>query len=137
MTNAIRLAAILSAAALASSSTAMSPQALSPHAASQLSQALAGRTAGPAVNCVPNFRSSAMNVIDESTIVFGSGRTIYVQKPDGGCPGLTMGAHSLVARKFNTNRMCAGDINQVTDLRTGVIVGSCVFRPFIPYSMAK
>jgi len=137
MTNAIRLAAILSAAALASSSTAMSPQALSPHAASQLSQALAGRTAGPPVNCVQNFRSSTMKVIDEGTIIYGSGRTIYVQKPVGGCPGLTMGAHSLVARKFTTNRICAGDINQVTDLRTGVIVGSCVFKPFIPYTQIK
>jgi hypothetical protein len=134
MTNLLQLATVVSAAALASSSTAMSPQPGSPEASRQLANALAGRVAGPPARCVPDFRSSKMKIIDEGTILFGDGRTIYLQRPAGGCQGLTMGGHSLVARQFATNRMCDGDINQVTDVRNGITVGSCVFGPFVPYT---
>lgn len=137
MTNILRIAAIASVAALASSSTAMSPQPGSPEAAQRLARALAGRAAGPATACVPNFRSSEMKVIDDSQILFGSGRTVYLQRPAGGCPGLGTGSNTLVALKAGTNRLCEGDINQVVDARNGIIVGSCVFKPFIPYTRAN
>ena len=102
-----------------------------------LAKALAGRAAGPATRCVPNFRSSDMKIIDDGTIIFGEGKTVYLQKPVGGCPGLGIGGNSLVARQFATNRMCQGDINEVVDVRNGITVGSCVFEDFVPYTRVK
>lgn len=137
MTRFLQIAAIAGAAVLASSSTAMSPQPGSPEAAHRLAKALAGRTAGPPTNCAPLFRDTQIRVIDDSQILFGSGNTIYLQKPVGGCPGLGTGSNTLVALKAGSSRMCEGDINQVVDARNGIIVGSCVFKPFIPYTRAK
>lgn len=129
-----RLAAIaglslLSVAAVTNAKPDAGPEALA--------KALAGRTAGPATRCVPDFRSSEMKIVDDNTIIFGQGKTVYLQRPVGGCPGLGMGGNSLVARQFATNRMCQGDINEVVDVRNGITVGSCVFEPFIPYTKAK
>lgn len=124
----------LCVAALASSSSAISHSEQSPAASAKLAKSLAGRTAGPAVRCVPNFRNDEMKVIDDGTILFGKGKTVYLQKPAGGCPSLRIGGYSLVARQFASNRMCQGDINEVVDVRNGVTVGSCVFEPFIPYT---
>lgn len=130
------LIAALSIASLATSSTATGSSNQS-QASAKLAKALAGRTAGPAVKCVPNFRNESMKVIDDQTILFGQGRTVYLQKPAGGCPSLRLGGYSLVARQFASNRMCQGDINEVVDVRNGVTVGSCVFAPFVPYTKGR
>lgn len=102
-----------------------------------LAKELAGRTAGPATRCVPYFRVNDMKIIDDGTIIFGKGKTVYLQQPVGGCPGLRIGGNSLVSRQFATNRMCQGDINEVVDVRNGITVGSCVFVDFVPYTKAK
>lgn len=134
MTIKLPMIAALCAAALATSSSAIGHSDQSPAAAAKLAKALAGRTAGPAVRCVSGFRSSDMKVIDDQTILFGQGKTVYLQKPAGGCPSLRLGGYSLVSRQFGSNRACQGDINEVVDVRSGVTVGSCVFAPFVPYS---
>lgn len=134
MTTKIPLIAALCSAALATSSTAIGHSDRSPAASAKLAKALAGRAAGPAVRCVPNFRNSDMKVIDDQTILFGQGKTVYLQKPAGGCPSLRLGGYSLVSRQFGSNRACQGDINEVVDVRNGITVGSCVFAPFVPYS---
>lgn len=128
------LLAALCTAALATSSTAVGHGSERPAASAKLAKALAGRTAGPAVRCVPNFRNSDMKVIDDQTILFGQGKTVYLQKPAGGCPSMRLGGYSLVSRQFGSNRACQGDINEVVDVRSGVTVGSCVFAPFVPYT---
>ena len=130
------LAAAATAALLSASSATIARPGHITDPSPALAKALAGRTAGPAVRCVPHFRSSDMKIIDDGTIVVGEGKTVYLQKPVGGCPGLSLGGNSLVARQFATNRMCQGDINEVLDVRNGVTVGSCVFEDFIPYTKA-
>jgi len=125
----------LSGAALlsASCSTAPAQQARDPKAAQELARALQGRVAGPPVSCIPNFRGQArMEVIDDYTILFRDGGTVYVQNPRGGCPGID-GRYTLVTRQYGSQQLCAGDINQLVDLTTKIQGGSCVFGPFVPY----
>jgi len=100
----------------------------------ELNESLAGRIPGKPMDCLPNYRSTQMQVVDESTILFKDGRTVYVQNPRGGCHGLGLGGYTLVTREFGVNRMCAGDINKTVDLIAGVAGGACVFGPFIPYT---
>lgn len=75
-----------------------------------------------------------MQVVDDYTILFHDGRTVYVQNPRGGCSGLGSGANTLVTRQFGTTQLCSGDINRVVDLQTGMSGGSCVFSQFVPYT---
>lgn len=121
-------------AMISACSTAPAQQARSPHAQRELAEALAGRTQGPPVRCLPSYRNTRMEVIDDWTILFRDGRTVYVQHPQGGCPGIGIGRLTLVNRKYGTNQTCAGDINQLVDLQTGIGGGACVFGPFIPYT---
>ena len=121
-------------AMISSCTTAPAQQARSPHAQRELADALAGRTQQPPVRCLPSYRNTQMEVIDDWTILFRDGRTVYVQHPRGGCSGIGIGRLTLVNRKYGTHQTCEGDINQLVDLQTGIGGGACVFGPFIPYT---
>ncbi len=109
----------------------------SPKAAQKLAQSLQGRTPGPSVPCIANMRGGAkMSVIDDTTILFQEGNTIYVQKPAGGCPSLGNGRYALVKRQVGSTRYCEGDIGEVIDPVSGFYAGSCIFGPFVPYRKA-
>jgi hypothetical protein len=125
------------AAALSSCSASSVPDTPSPRAQRDLAEALAGRTPGPAVRCIPNYRANHMQVIDDDTILFEDGRTTYLQKPRGSCNGIGSGGHTLVTRQFGTSELCDGDINQTVDLVSHIQGGACVFGPFVPYTKPK
>lgn len=127
--------AIGAAGMLAACSTAPAEQATrSPEAAKELADALAGRVAGPPQRCISNWPHIEVQVIDDWTILYREGSTVYVQNPRGGCPGIGFGSRTLVARQVGTSQMCDGDINQSVDLRTGIGGAPCVFGPFVPYT---
>lgn len=108
----------------------------SARAAGKLAKALAGRAPGAPVSCISNRRGSDMQVIDDSTILFREGGTVYLQKPAGGCHGLATG-YSLVTRMSGTNRLCRGQIGEVVDRVSGFTYSSCVFGDFVPYRKAS
>lgn len=102
--------------------------------AEKLAKALEGRTAGQPAMCVPNLHGQArMQVIDDGTILFRDGSTIYLQRPAGGCPGIESRGYTLVSRKVGQHQICRGDIQQLVELQTGIQGGTCVFSEFIPY----
>ena len=106
----------------------------SSEAQQDLDRALAGRVAGKPLNCIPNYRATDMQIIDDYTIIFKDGRTVYLQMPDHGCPGIANHSNVLVNRPMGTSQLCSGDINHLIDPSTGMAGGSCVFRDFVPYS---
>jgi hypothetical protein len=120
------------AAALLVSSTA--PAKHRPESAEALAKALSGRTAGPPVSCISD--RARMQVVDDWTILYRDRGTVYVQKPRGGCHGLSNNM-SLIRNQFVTTRLCRGDINQIVDLRTGFGTGACVYSEFVPYRKAS
>jgi len=124
--------ALGAAALLASGSTAQ--QGRSPEAEQKLTNALAGRSAGPPVDCI-NERSR-MQIIDDTTILFRDRGVVYVQQPRGGCHGLS-NSMSLIRDSFGTTRICRGDINQIVDVRTGFGTGACTYDNFVPYRKAS
>ena len=131
------LIAVGAAVLVASCSTAPVQDTRSPKAARELASALAGRTAGPPVRCLPGFRTSQMQVVDDWTILYRDGRTTYVQNPRSGCRGIANGSYTMVIRQYGTNQQCDGDIVQLVDLRSGMGGGSCVFGPFTPYTKPR
>ena len=108
----------------------------SPKAQKQLAEALQGRVAGRPQSCIPNYRANHMTVIDDWTILFRDGRTVYVQNPRGGCRGLGFGGYTLVTRNYGS-QLCNGQINNLVDLRTGMMGGACVFSEFVPYTKPR
>jgi hypothetical protein len=132
--NARTLGFCLSAAALAACSTAPAEPTRSARAQKELADALAGRVAGKPVSCLPNYRADNMQIIDDWTILFKDGRTIYLQNPRGGCPGIGSHRNILVTRLFGTNQLCSGDISHLLDPVSGIRGGACVFSEFVPYT---
>jgi hypothetical protein len=128
------LAATVGAALLATSTNAIAEQdRYSQKNAQKLAKALAGRTPGQPVSCIGNSRGSNMQVVDDYTILFKEGGTVYVQKPRGGCIGLGSSNYTLVTRIAGSNRLCRGQIGELVDRVTGFSYGSCVFNDFVPY----
>lgn len=126
------------AAALAACASIAASDTSDAKGAAKLAQALEGRTAGAPVNCMPNLHGQGrMEVIDDNTLLFRDGSTVYVQRPKGGCPGLADGRYTLVLRQVGAHQVCQGDIHQLVDLRNDVQGGACVFGPFVPYRKAN
>ena len=126
--------AIGGAAILASCTSASHEYQRSSEAQQELDKALAGRVAGKPLNCIPNYRATDMQIIDDYTIIFKDGRTVYLQTPPGGCPGIANHGNILVNRPMGTSQLCSGDINHLLDPATGMQGGSCVFDEFVPYT---
>ena len=93
---------------------------------------LAGKVAGAPLQCLPRFRTDDMTVIDDNTILFREGSTVYVNKTIGDCSQLGRGGAALVTRSISST-MCRGDIAQVVDNTTGIHLGSCAIGSFTPY----
>ena len=125
---------ISAAIILAACSTTASQQTRSPQAEADLAKALAGRVAGTPVRCIPTYRADDMQIIDDGTILFKDGSTIYLQNPPGGCPGIGSHRNILVSRPMPSNQLCSGDIQHLFDPVSRIGGGACVFGPFVPYT---
>lgn len=130
------LAASVSAL-LSSCSTAPIQQARMPEAERELAAALAGRVAGPPQRCIDNSRMTKVHPIDDWTIIYDQGRTIYVQNPKGGCPGVGSGSDILVTRQVGPARLCENEIAYTVDLSSRIERAACVLGPFVPYTKTK
>lgn len=111
------------------------PEQRSAAAQATYDRLLAGKVAGQPTKCLPLQRTNDMQVIDDDTILYRDGRTTYVNKPLGSCNLLGRGSYALVTRSQGS-QLCRGDIGTVTDMTTGVTVGSCALGDFVPYKPA-
>ena len=125
----------LAATALAGCETATEPMARTERAQATFDRELAGKAAGRAEKCLPLHRSRDMQVIDDSTILFRDGRTVYVNTTLGACNNLGNPSYALVTRNFGS-QLCRGDIATVADMTSGITVGSCALGDFVPYRAA-
>lgn len=98
----------------------------------QLAKLLEGRVAGKPVNCIflPNVQSS--RVIDKTAIVYGSGTTIYVQRPKSGASSLD--SNDILITQLTTSQLCNVDIVQLRDRNGFFFRGSVALDQFVPYT---
>ena len=133
------ISALIAGTMLASCSTAPGPAPMrTAQKQHEYEQLLLGKVPGQPMSCLPHFRAGDMRPIDDNTILFrdGPGRT-YVNHTQGPCNGLASGHYTLVTRQIGSSDPCRGDIAQVVDLTNGMLVGSCVWGDFVPYSRAR
>ena len=101
--------------------------------ASGLARDLAGHVAGAPQSCVGIFPNQNLRVIDASTIAYGYGRTIYVNRLSGPCPGLEPLSTLIV--QAEGNQYCRGD--RIQGREPGAIIPgpTCNLRDWTPYRM--
>lgn len=95
---------------------------------------LAGRVAGPPVDCIdPTFTTSGPTVIDQHTILYGSGRTVYRVTPIGACTNSLDPVSTIIVESYG-GQICKNDRFRV--LRQGEVIPSpiCRFSAFVPYN---
>ena len=130
-----RIATLLLAGLAAGCMAADEPVEMSEAAQSRFAEAVAGRTPGPAVVCVPQRELRNTRTIGEGVMMFeGPGDVLWVNRPPGGCPTLAFG------RAFRTrtpsSQLCRGDIVTVFDPVSGAEFAGCTLGDFVPYRRA-
>lgn len=126
----------IAVAGLCACATASEPVQRSVQAQATYDRMLAGKAAGKAEKCLPTYRSNDMTIIDDNTILFRDGRTVYVNHPLGGCNNLNQSGRALVTRNFGP-QLCRGDLATVVDNTSGMSVGACSLGDFVPYRPAQ
>ncbi|MGN6849553.1 MAG: hypothetical protein ACTHJK_08795 [Sphingomicrobium sp.] len=129
-----KAASILAVAVLAACTTAPPPPD-AVVAQNNLNTLLAGKVAGPSTECIPTAQSGSPSFIAPGAIAFSSNPgKVYVSDVRGsGCEGLANPRYSLVSTSHGSS-LCSGDIVQVRDLQTGVMVGACSLGTFTAYT---
>jgi hypothetical protein len=129
---------LLIAAALGSCSTVPQPATRSPGAQRDFEAAIAGKVPGTPISCLPSYNASDMSVIDGRAVSFrAGGATTYIMHLSEGCSELGRGNTALLTRQFGSGRLCRGDIAQVIDTSSHMIVGSCVIGDIVPYTKLR
>lgn len=101
----------------------------------RLAKLLEGRVAGEPVRCIRTIPTMAMQTIDKTAYVYGSGNTIYVQRTSN--PGDIDGGDALVSRRFSASELCRLDQFTTADRVLGFFTGAVFFEDFIPYTKTK
>jgi hypothetical protein len=123
---------------LASACTQGAPveRQLSARETAELAKALEGKVAGQPVSCIPSYRSDALRVIGNNTVLYRVNKDlVYKADLQGGCNGLSAG-DALVLNRTTSSQYCRGDMARSVHLPTGMMSGACAFGDFVPYRTA-
>lgn len=101
----------------------------------RLAEMLEGRVAGEPQNCIRSRLNDRVTVIDKTAIVYGRGRTIYVQRTAR--PEDLDDRETLVSRRFNSSQVCRQDIVTTIDSFNGFFTGAIFFEEFVPYTRVE
>src|SRR4051812_15634238 len=105
---------------------------LSPHAGeSRAATELAGRVAGQARSCVGFSPGQGLTVLDETSVGYRSGRTLWVSRLATPCHGLDP-LNTLMV-EVNGSQFCRGDHVRVIEHPLTVPGPICILGDFVPY----
>lgn len=102
--------------------------------AAAASDPLAGRVAAPAQDCIDGSTSGGPDVVDQHTILYRRGATIYRSTIEG-CPALRP-LTTLVIDMYGT-RLCRNDRFRVLESNGIIPSAYCRFGAFVPYAKPR
>ena len=124
-----RLAIVLVAAAALLTGPALEAKPrLSPQ--QQLDKLLDGRVAGKPVQCISQFDTRDMQVLDKTAIVYGWGNTIWVNTPRN---AQDLDDDDIMVTRVNGSQFCSLDIVNTLDRSGGFTNGFISLGDFVPY----
>ena len=98
----------------------------------RLAEILKDRVAGEPQRCIRTRINNRLRVIDGTAYVYGSGRTIYVQRTRN--PEDIDRDDILISRQFNASQLCRLDVVTTANRVAGFSTGAVFFEDFIPYT---
>ena len=93
---------------------------------------LAGRTAGAPQQCVPIQQTESLRIVGPGTVVYGSGRTIWVNRLASSCPGADR--MDILIVEPTGPQYCRGDRLRTVDPVSRIPGPACILGDFVPYS---
>jgi hypothetical protein len=102
-----------------------------PAAPSPLAE-LAGRTAGAPQRCVSIEQGQSLRIADPQTVIYGSGRTIWINRLASSCPGADQ-FDALIVEPTGS-QYCRGDRVRSVDPVSRMPGPACMLGDFVPYS---
>ncbi|UAK24548.1 hypothetical protein [Sphingomonas nostoxanthinifaciens] len=110
------------------------PEPPNPAGEKALAKLVGDRVAGAPVDCISTISASTMRVIEGTAITYQDGRTIYVNRPQGGASRLD-DDDILVTEEWGA-QLCSIDSVRLVDRYTRGLRGFVVLGPFVPYTKA-
>ncbi|MEO6092962.1 MAG: hypothetical protein ABIT04_03075 [Novosphingobium sp.] len=96
----------------------------------QLDRMLAGREAGTPVDCISLLDTQDTTVIDKTAIVYGRGRTIWVNRPGN---ARSLDSDDILVTRLHTSQLCSLDIVHLRDRSANFNTGFVNLNQFVPY----
>lgn len=127
---------VLSLAALAGLALTAGPSVARerPSGDEKLAKLLEGRVAGKPQSCINTRVNSQSQVIDRTAVVYGQGRTIWVNVPANARD--LDDDDALLVRQYGTS-LCRQDIVTTFDPNGGFYTGNVFLGDFVPYTRAN
>ncbi|MDO9370690.1 MAG: hypothetical protein Q7T68_19170 [Sphingopyxis sp.] len=101
----------------------------------QLAKLLEGRVAGQPQDCLPLTSLGSSQVIDKTAIVYRSGGTLWVNRPDGGAASLD--DDDVLVLKTSGSQLCSIDTIELHDRSSHMYSGFVSLGKFVPYRRVK
>lgn len=96
----------------------------------KLAKLLEGREAGKPVDCISLTASRDARIIDKTAIVYGSGNTIYVNRPTNADD---LDDDDIMVTKTSLSRLCKLDTVRMRDRSQFFFTGFVGLEQFVPY----
>lgn len=119
---------IAAGAALAAGTAVQARERLSGE--ERLAKQLEGRVAGEPVSCISLTTSRQSRIIDRTAIVFGSGNTIYVNRP---VHPRSLDSDDVMVTQIHGSQLCRLDVVRMHDRSGGFYTGFVGLQDFVPY----
>jgi hypothetical protein len=97
----------------------------------KLEKLLEGREAGKPVDCISFSKSRDARIIDKTAIVYGSGRTIYVNRPVNADD---LDDDDVMVTKTSLSQLCRLETVRLHDRSDYFFTGFVGLNQFVPYT---
>ena len=98
--------------------TGCAPTPMQPGSRDAFAQELAGRTPAATSSCVSTFGSQNVRVVNSSTVAYGHGSTVYINRLTSACPALD--PYNTIIIETQGSHYCRGD--HIRGLEPGAII---------------
>ncbi|MBW8842980.1 MAG: hypothetical protein JF608_14510 [Sphingomonadales bacterium] len=101
----------------------------------ELARMLAGRVPGKPVDCIDLRSAGSSHVIDRTAIVYGSGGTLYVNRPRSGASSLD--SDDIQVTRTSGSQLCSLDTVRLVDRGSRIPSGFIALDKFVPYARPR
>jgi hypothetical protein len=122
---------LAASALLATSFVALASPPVSARGEADLTRIIAGRVAGPPVDCIQQHAIDSAEVIDGTAIVYRDGNRLYVNRPASAAESLDR--DEILVTNTHTSELCSVDVVRLIDGTSRFEWGFVGLGKFVPY----